>query len=188
MRDAQNASVDDLDKVTKKVIEVLLGQATSMFCRAVYSGAFFALDGKVLKIWSHYQMSQADVEDKDIQFDLSQPARSPIGMARASYEKRMIEVGRIEEDEHGWKCTNQHYIKIGRLEGPLKIEPRRPPYSSLICVPVISSREKNQDPLGVVCFYSHERSTFDDPKINLLAEQIVERISEAFQFYQYLKK
>jgi hypothetical protein len=185
MIDARNISLDELDKVTKKAIEFLLAQATPLFGRAVYSGAFFASDGNVLKIWAHYRISQADVEDKDLQFDLSQPARSPIGMARASYENRTVEVGHIDGDEHGWRCTNQHYIKIGRLGGPMQIEPL-PPYSSLICVPVLSSLKKHHVPLGVVCFYSHERSTFDNPQINRLAEQIVERISEALQFYQYL--
>jgi hypothetical protein len=191
MRDAKDNSIDELDRVTKKVVEYLLGYAAHMFNWAVYSGAFFALDGTVLKIWAHYRMSQADVEDKNLQFDLSQPVRLPAGMARASYENRTIEVGRIEEDEDGWKCTNRHYVKTGKLVGPIQSEPPRPPYSSLICIPVIyNSLKQSQNPklLGVVSFYSHEKSAFDDPKINQLAEQIVKRIAEALEFYQYLKK
>ena len=187
MKDARNTSVDELDKVTKKAIEYLLGTATLMFHQAVYSGAFFALDGNVLRIWAHYRVSQTDVEDKDIQFDLSQTAYPPIGMARAAYCQKSIEIGRIEEDTNGWQCTNPHYIKIGRLAGPTQSEPPRPPYSSLICVPVIYGLKKHQDPLGIVCFHSYERNTFDNPNINVLAEQIAERISEALEFHQYLR-
>src|SRR5262249_5578312 len=123
----------------------------------------------------------------------TQPAKAPKGIARASYDNREeinrgIKVGRIEADGNGWKCTNPHYIKIGTLGGPMPGDPQRPPYSSLICVPATYSLKKKQDPMGVVCFYSSERETFDDPEIQRLAEQIAEFISEAMEFYYYLKK
>jgi len=191
MERARSISTDELDKVAKKAIELLLAIATQMFSDEVYSGALFLLDksSNCLKIWAHYRMIQADVND--VQFDMSLPARPPVGMARASYVSGKPEVGRIEKKGKLWHCTNEHYIKI---DTPMESHSTKltlreyptPLYLSLICVPVIHP-EISQEPLGVIAFHSSKKTTFDNTEINRLVEKIAGRISQALVFYQFLK-
>src|SRR5258708_409678 len=186
MKEARDISVDELDKRTKKAIEYLLFTATIMFSKEVHAGSLFILDhaDNKLKIWAHYRMGQEEIEGA--QFDMSQTAKPPVGMARVSYLKNSIEVGHIEKKGKRLRCTNDNYVKIGTLSGPTPSDPPPPPYSSLICVSVTHSLT-SQVPLGVISFNSHDKTTFDDPEINLLVKKIADRIAQALVIYQFLK-
>jgi len=108
-------------------------------------------------------------------------------MATVSFKKQSVEVGQIEKKGKEWKCSNEYYAKLGTILGPTISDPPPPPYLSLICVPVIDNLVPNTDPLGVIAFHSHEKTTFDDAQINLLVVRIADRISQAIAFYQFLK-
>jgi hypothetical protein len=186
MKEARHNSVNDLDNVAKKAIEHLLYLATDMFNQDIDAGALFLEESNILKVWTHYRLSQTEVEDPRLRFDLSQVALPPIGMARASYCNKSIEYGYIEKRGDRWECTNSHYIKTGVVQGPL--EPSGfplPRYASMICVPVIHNT--TQKLLGVITFQSHERAIFDNPDIHDLMKKIANRISEPLVFYQFLK-
>ncbi len=181
MEGAQN--IPKLDEVTKRAIESLLATATVMFAQNVYAGALFRLIDNRLKIWGHYRMFPEDIDG--MEFDMAQTAE-PIGMARASYSGKSIEIGHIERVGKQWYCTNKHYKKPDRALGPGPGESPPPHYESLICIPVMHG--PNQDLLGVVAFHSVAKIAFDDPTINLLIVRIRGRIAKALELYEFLHK
>jgi hypothetical protein len=174
----------------KKILQVLLKNAMSS---KVAAGHLFrasvllpdSANPQYLKIWESEGMSPKNIERTAFYIGNDEnKVKKERGVAGATYMDGKIRVAHMVKKGDKWGCEHDGYIHFENRTIT--------PYRAFVSVPIVKvplnrSEKQQRETIGVVCFDSHNKWIFDNPKAQTLLEWFGERVGDALSIYWELR-
>jgi hypothetical protein len=173
----------DLDKKMYEFMKDFLADATVLTPKVYASSLFLPADDQDwLTIWVGYQVP----EDSKIlaKCYIGPDAGRKRGIAGKAHVQGNIEVGRLKQQENGWRFDNDDYIHFPKSS-------IYPPFMSLACVPIVEAPSQGglpSKPLGALCFDSESIDSFDSPAVQDVLKQLGHFTASVLLLYDKLRE
>lgn len=179
----------NIEEEKKRIITDILLGAIAEFDGHVHRAALLLPDasGDYLYCWTNYQMPQDSIDNMKFYIGADQSRRQrESGVAGEVFLTRELQVGHLRQVNGIWICEDcPNYMKFsGRRPFP--------PYLSFVNIPIISTDPNTLNPsattcLGVICFDSPHKDSFDSKENQDILRTLSRRIAAAlliFKLYQ----
>ncbi len=135
-----------------------------------------------LRVWTHYGMSQEDVNRIGFYIGSDASKQREAGVAGEAFLRRQLLVGHIKATEGTWVCDIGSYTRFPGSQFP-------PPYRSFIIVPIIAMAPKPTERnvitcLGIICLDSMKQTVFDDSECQTALTLFARRFAIALLIYR----